>query len=100
YDQMARCYGMPMEEFTSAGYGWVARVAHVEYKRQLTLGEKFIVATFVSDLHDSEVRVEFEIFKQRNKKLCCDGYFLYTMVSLETRRAVPIPEWIAKKYSI
>jgi len=100
YDQMSRCYGMPMEEFTKAGFGWVARVSHIEYKRQLTLGDRFVVATLVSELYDSEVRVDFEIFKQPNRKLCCDGYFVYTMVSLATRRAAPIPDWIAEKYSI
>ena len=26
YDQMARCYGMPMEEFIRHGFGWVVKV--------------------------------------------------------------------------
>jgi len=30
YDQMARCYGMSMEEFLKAGCSWVVKTAHLE----------------------------------------------------------------------
>jgi YbgC/YbaW family acyl-CoA thioester hydrolase len=43
YDQMARCYKMPMEEFTKQGLGWVVKAAHVEYKRALRMGDSFLV---------------------------------------------------------
>ena len=39
YDQMARCYKMPMEEFTERGLGWFIKIAHIEYKRPLRLGD-------------------------------------------------------------
>ena len=29
FDQMERCYKMPMEEFLKLGYGWVVRMAHL-----------------------------------------------------------------------
>src|SRR3954466_7520904 len=77
YDQMERCYRMSMDEFIKAGFGWVARVAHIEYKRELTMGERFIVRTWVTELLDAEVRVEFEILKAANRKLCSNGHFYY-----------------------
>ena len=100
YDQMARCYKMSMEEFTQAGYGWFVRTAHIEFKRPLGLGDRFIVRTWIEQFFKDGVEVRFEIFKSQNSKRCCDGYFHYTMVKLPTGRAEPIPDWIAEKYSV
>ena len=100
YDQMARCYKMPMEEFTKAGLGWFARTSHVDYKRQLKMGDVFVVRTWIEEFFPTGVRVQFEITKKETGKLCCDGYFDYTLVNLSTGRAEPIPDWIAAKYAI
>lgn len=100
YDQMARCYRMPMEEFIEKGYGWFVKTAHLEYKRPLRIGDRMIVRTRVAEISRSDVRVAFEIVKQPARKLCCDGYFDYTMISLQTNRAEPIPDWIREKYSV
>jgi YbgC/YbaW family acyl-CoA thioester hydrolase len=100
YDQMARCYHMSMEEFFTAGLGWYVKTAHLEYKRALKLGEAFIVRTWVDDLAGAEVRVKFEILRQSNGKLCCDGHFDYTLINLKSGRAETIPEWICAKYSV
>jgi len=100
FDQMARCYQMSMEEFTKAGYGWFARVAHLEFKRPLRLSDRFVVRTWVEEILKESVRVDFEILKETNRKVACDGYCLYTMINLKTGRAEPIPDWIAAKYAI
>ena len=100
YDQMARCYKMPMEEFIQAGFGWFVKTAHVEYKRPLRLGDHFLVRTWVEDLFRTGVKVNFELVRKANGKLCCDGYFEYTMVNLNTGRAETIPEGIRSKYAV
>lgn len=100
YDQMARCYKMPMEEFTKQELGWFIKTAHIEYKRPLRLGEAFIVRTWVDDIRKTDVTVKLEIVRKANNKLCCDGHFEYTMVSLKTGRADTIPDWIVERYSI
>ena len=100
YDQMARCYKMPMEEFVKQGMGWYVKTGHVEYKRPLRLGESFIVRTWVEEIRESDVVVKFEILRKTNGKLCADGYFEYTMVSLKTGRAEVIPSWIVERYSV
>ena len=100
YDQMERCYGMSMAEFNQAGYGWFARAAHVEYKRPLKIAERFIVRTWVDEMFKDGVRVNFEILRKDTGKLCSDGYFDFTMISLKTGRAEIIPDWIAEKYAI
>ncbi|MBP9900053.1 MAG: acyl-CoA thioesterase [Verrucomicrobiota bacterium] len=99
YDQMARCYGMAMEEFIQLGFGWFVRTAQIEYKRPLGLGECFTVRTWVAEILKHGVQVQFEIIKRKTGKLACDGSFHYTMVSLKTGRAEIIPDWIVAKYS-
>jgi len=100
YDQMARCYKMPMEEFIKLGFGWFVRVMQIEYKRPLGIGESFIVRTWVEEITRDSVKVEFEIVKKGNGKLASNGYGIYTMVNLQSGRAEEIPDWIAGKYSI
>jgi len=100
YDQMERCYRMPMEEFLKLGFGWYIRTAHLEYKRPLGLGEHFIVRTWLAEFFKDGVKIQFEILKQKNRKLACDGWFHYTMVNLKTGRAEAVPDWIVAKYSI
>lgn len=100
YDQMARCYRMSMDEFLKAGFGWVVKAAHLEYKRPLTLSDTIVVTTWVEEIVRSGVKVRFEITKKGNGKLACDGYFDYTMVNLQTGRSETIPDWIRAKYSV
>lgn len=100
YDQMARCYGMSMEEFLKAGFGWVVRDARLVYHRALGMGERFLVRTWIEELLEDGVKVQFQILRQANGKLCCDGEILYTMVSTRTGRAEKIPDWIKTKYAI
>ena len=56
--------------------------------------------TWVAEFFKDGVKVQFEILKQKNAKLACDGWFHYTMVSLKTGRAEAVPDWIVAKYSI
>lgn len=99
FDQMERCYGMGMAEFTKLGLGWVIKTSHVEFKRPLGI-EKIVVRTWVDEIRTSDVKVHFEIERASNGKRSADGWFVYTMISLENGRATPIPEWITAKYAI
>ena len=100
YDQMARCYGMAMEAFLERGFGWVVRSAHLEFKRPLGIGDRFIVGTQVDEIARSSVKVIFDILRLPARELSCRGWFQYTMVGLETGRPAPIPEDVSTAYSI
>ena len=100
FDQMERCYGVPMQKFLELGFGWVVRAGHLEFKRPLGMGEWFTVRTWVDDISSDTVKVHFEIRKRTNGKCTCDGWFNYTMINLATGRAEPIPDWIAAKYYV
>ncbi len=100
YDQMDRCYKMGMPEFIARGLGWFVKVGHIEYKRALKISESFTVTTWVDEIESDSVRVRFEIARKTNGKTAADGYCIYTLVSMQTGRAVAIPEDIAVKYAI
>jgi YbgC/YbaW family acyl-CoA thioester hydrolase len=100
YDQMKRCYGMPMEDFLRLGYGWVVRIAHVEYKRPLGLGDHFIVRTWIEEMKRFGVIVQFEIERSGDNATACQGWFDYVMIDTATGRPQEIPEFIIEKYSI
>ncbi len=100
YDHMARCYGMAMEEFVKLGFAWVIRTAHVDFKRPLRLGERFVVRTWVGEIFADGVRVEFQILKLPANKLVSDGWFDYALIRATTGRSVAIPDWIVARYAI
>jgi acyl-CoA thioester hydrolase/thioesterase-3 len=100
FDQMARCYGVSMDEFMRLGFSWVNRSAHLEYKRPLHLGDSVIVRTWVEEIRRAEVTVHFEIEEQASRKLACEGKFRYILISVETGRPASIPRWIMEKYAI
>jgi acyl-CoA thioester hydrolase/thioesterase-3 len=100
YDQMARCYGMSMEEFLEAGLAWYVKTAHLDYKRGLKLGEYFTVKTWVDAVAGAVVKVCFEILRKTNGKLCCNGWFEYMLVNLESGRPENIPDHVLQKYSV
>lgn len=100
YDQMARGYKMSMEEFIQAGFGWVVRTAHIDFKRPLVMGDTVRVTTWVDDVAKQSVKVCFQIHRIASGKLASDGYFDYTMINLQTGRGETIPAWIVEKYSV
>jgi acyl-CoA thioester hydrolase/thioesterase-3 len=100
YDQMARCYGMAMEEFTARGLGWFVNTCHIEYKRPLKMGDVFRVRTWIKDFRRDGVGIGFEILREPAGKLSCEGWVDYTLVTAATGRATDIPPDVVEKYSV
>ena len=100
FDQMERCYRMPMSAFQKMGYGWFMATAQMNFKRPLELGDRFMVRTWIEQFTPIGVKVQFQVIRQRDNKLSSDGWFDYVLVSLETARAVRLPAEIRAKYAI
>jgi acyl-CoA thioester hydrolase/thioesterase-3 len=100
FDQMERCYGMSMAEFLRQGLAWFQRSAHIEFKRPLRLADAFEVITWIESMDTDTVRVDFEIRRADNRKICADGHCHYTLVNVATGRAEVIPEVVARHYAI
>lgn len=100
YDQMERCYRMPMEEFASMGLGWVVKSCRIEFRRPLQLGDAVLVRTRIVHVGGSTATVGFEMYRKEKLKLAADGEFEYAMVSLATGRSQQIPPLVIEKYSV
>lgn len=100
FDQMERHYGMSMQAFAARGLGWFMAAASIQYKRPLGWGDRMIVRCWVEQITEMGCRVAFEIDKLPNRKRVCDGHCDYTLVTLATGRATPIPDDVRAKYSI
>jgi YbgC/YbaW family acyl-CoA thioester hydrolase len=100
FDQMERCYRMPMAEFARRGYGWFMARAHMNFKSPLELADRFVVRTWIEEFSLIGVKVQFQIERKGDARLCCDGWFDYVMVSMETGRPARLPADIREKYSV
>lgn len=98
YEQMDVNYGMAMEKFMEMGYGWVVRTVQLDYKRPLLMGDYFIVRTGIGHIDERGCRVNFSILNKATQKLCCDGWFDYTMIDIKSGRAARIPQDIVEHY--
>ena len=100
FEQMERCYRMPMSEFQKRGLGWFMAATQMNFKRPLGLGDRFVVRTWIEKFTSIGVRVQFQIERLPGGKLTCDGWFDYVMVSIKTARAMRVPDDIRAKYAI
>ncbi len=99
FDQMGRCYDMPMDEFLRNGWNWYQKAFHIEFKRAVTLADTVVVVTWLDSFDKSDVKVGFEIFKKEPRKLAASGHFVSTMIDIKTGRAIPIPETVVQHYT-
>lgn len=99
-DQMERCYGMPFQRFLERSLTWFVKRARMEHHRALLLGDRVRVRTSVQDIRLREVTVVWEILRERDGKLACDGAIDYTLVSLTSARPQVIPEDVIAHYSV
>lgn len=100
FDQMRRCYKMPMEEFTAMGFSWVVKSCRIEYRRPLRLGDTALVRTRIVRAGGSTVVVAFDILRKESQKRSADGEFEYVLVSIATGRAAEIPQAVLEKYRV
>ena len=100
FDQMERCYGMSMQAFAQRGLGWFMTAATIQFKRPLGWGDRMIVRCWIEQITEAGCRVAFEIEKLPMRKRVCDGHCDYSLVTLATGRATPIPEDVRAAYSI
>ncbi len=98
YDQMGRCYGFPMDKFIENGWVWYQKSWHIEFKRALNIAERITVRTWLESFETYHVRVGFQILKE-NKKVSAEGSFISTMISTETGKVEPIPDWVIAQYT-
>ncbi len=100
FEQMDRHYKMSMQEFARLGLGWYMASATLNFKHPLGWGDRMVVRPWNVHFTDTRCRDAFEIDKLPTGKRVFDGHADYTLVTLATGRATPLPDDIRQKYSI
>jgi acyl-CoA thioester hydrolase/thioesterase-3 len=100
FEQMGKNYGLSMQAFADRGLGWFMASATIHYKRPLGWGDRMVVRCWITQFTETGCRLSFEIDKLPTGKRSCDGHCDYTLVTLATGRATPLPEDVRAKYSI
>src|SRR3954463_2341936 len=59
FDQMERCYGMPMAAFAARGLGWYMAAANIHFRRPLGMGDRMVVRTWIDAFTSNGCRVSF-----------------------------------------
>ncbi|MFN5218161.1 MAG: acyl-CoA thioesterase [Sphingomonadales bacterium] len=100
FEQMERCYRMPMQEFLVHNLGWYLSATELRFQRPLKLGDFMDVQTCIAETGAASIRVDFQILTVPNAKISCKGWAEYVLVDVKTGRPKPIPDWIIKRYSL
>jgi len=100
YDQMKRCYKMPMEEFFKRGFTWATKSTYIEFQIPVLLGEKVIVRTWVQEIRRSSVEVRFQVLKKKTGVVAAEGYAVFVLINISTGKPEKISEDMIKKYSV
>jgi YbgC/YbaW family acyl-CoA thioester hydrolase len=99
YDQMERCYGMGMDKFFERGFGWLVRAVFMDYKRPLRMSDYFLVTTGIESIDPKKCRVHFSISNKESVKICCDGWFDFVLIDMQSGKGVTIPQDIIEHYT-
>ena len=100
FDQMAKDYKVPMEEFLKRGFTWVATSISIDYKRSLFLGDHVIIQTQILEIGGAQVKINYWIIRKETKKIAAEGKANFSLVSIESGKPVRIPQDILDKYTI
>lgn len=100
FDQMERCYKMPMSEYLERNMGWYQTSITMNFKRPLVMGDEFVVETGITKFETRTIEISYRIFKKSTNKLCVDGTAAYALIDLTTKRAIPIPQDIIDRHTI
>jgi len=86
--------GMP-EEYMTTGSSFFTASHHLTYLSELRQGERFAVHAAFADRTDKAVHSLALVADHTNRRVACVMEITHVHVSLETRRASSIPDWLA-----
>ena len=85
--------GMP-EDYMVTGESFFTASHHISYLSELRQGERFAVHAAFADRTDKAVHSVGFVLDYTNDKVACVMEICHVHVSMETRRATSIPDWL------
>jgi YbgC/YbaW family acyl-CoA thioester hydrolase len=92
FDQMGRCYGKPISEYTAQNLTFIVSEFHIKYLRPITFGMEFLVETEVVEIDGSKITIDFEFKSIDAKKTHASGQVFYHLFDIVGRRPTPVSD--------
>lgn len=83
------------EDYMSTGSSFFTASHHISYLSELREGERFAVHAGFADRTDKAVHSVGFVLDHTHRKVACVMEIVHVHVSMESRRASPIPDWLA-----
>lgn len=99
-NQLAEFYGLSIEDFAERGYSLYISTAHINFLKVLDDGEQIIVKTQIDNFSGGAFNVNFWVYSKSKKKLTADGYFVYSIKSLNSNLPDSFPDDFIAKLSV
>jgi acyl-CoA thioester hydrolase len=90
-----RALGLPYTECEKKGYFLPVAEAQAKYLAPSTYDDLLIVRTSVSELRQSSMRFEYQVFNKQTQKLLATGFTIHVFVDSKLK-PVRIPEEVKK----
>ena len=87
--------GMP-DDYMSTGDSFFTATHHLSYLSELRQGERFAIHAAFADRTDKAVHSVAFVADHTNRRVACVMEISHVHVSMSTRRASPIPAWLAQ----
>jgi acyl-CoA thioester hydrolase len=82
------------EDYMATGSSFFTASHHITYLSELRLGERFAVHAAFADRTDKAVHSAGLVLDHTNRRVACVMEICHVHVSMETRRATSIPDWL------
>ncbi|MCR5183780.1 MAG: acyl-CoA thioesterase [Opitutales bacterium] len=100
FDQMERCYKMPMSEYLERNMGWYQTSITMNFKSALLMGDEFFVETGILKFGICTIDLSYRIVRKADNRICVDGTATYALIDLKTQRAIRIPKDVIERHTI
>ena len=89
---LLRDVGLPYPEIEEMGYFLPVVEAHARYVKAARYDESLRVKTFVREMPQARIRIEYEVTNDLTKELLLEGYTIHSFVNASTGRPTRAPE--------
>lgn len=90
--------GYSLEKYVSDGAAFVVRRHELDYLAPAFLAEELVLETWVSDMAGIKSTREYQILRQKDRKIILKAKTLWVYVSLQTGKPVAIPETLIQAF--
>ena len=95
---LLRSIGLVYSDWEKIGLSLPVKEAKATYHAPARFDDEILVRTLISDVGNTSLKFENEVYKLPEKQLLCSGYTVHVLID-KSGRPTKIPEYLAKKFT-